>query len=79
MLQIYLFCNIKRVFAFINVANTFISLYQMTLVCIKTMEGSWVSCKKNNANKNSSVKRKNQARLIIVSNYTFCGKKVKFY
>ena len=51
----------------------------MTLVCIKTMERSWVSCKKNNANKNSSVKRKKQARLIIVSNYTFCGKKVKLY
>ena len=63
---------------YINVANTFLSLYQMTLVCIKTMEGSWVSCKKNNANKNSSVKRKKQARLLIVSDYTFCGKKSSF-
>ena len=43
---------------YINVANTFIPLYHMILLHIKTMEINCVSCKKNIANKNSSVKKK---------------------
>ena len=34
-----------------------------------------VSCKKNIANKNSSVKRTKQNRSMLVSNCAFCGKK----
>ena len=38
------------------------------------METYCVSCK-NTANKNSSVKRTKQNRLMLMSNYAFCDKK----
>ena len=34
-----------------------------------------VSCKKNTANENSSVKKTKQNRLILLSNCAVCGKK----
>ena len=39
------------------------------------METYCVSCKKITANKNSSVKRTKQNRLMPASNCTICGKK----
>ena len=39
------------------------------------METHCVSCKKNTANKNSSVRRTKQNRLMLVSNCAVCGKK----
>ena len=39
------------------------------------METYFVSCKKNTANKNSSVRRIKQNMLILLSNCTVCGKK----
>ena len=39
------------------------------------METYCVSCMKNNANKNSSVRRTKQNRLMLVSNCAICGKK----
>ena len=47
----------------------------MISVHIKTMETCCVSCKKNNANKNSSVRRTKQNRFMLVSNFANCGKK----
>ena len=39
------------------------------------MEAYCVSCKKNTANENSSVRRSKQNRLMLVSNCAICGKK----
>ena len=39
------------------------------------METYCVSCKKNTVNKNSSVRRTKQNRLMVVSNCAVCGKK----
>ena len=39
------------------------------------METYCVSCKKNTANKNSSVKRIKQNRLMLLLNCVVCGKK----
>ena len=39
------------------------------------METYCVSCKKNTANKNSSVRKTNQKKLMRVSNCAVCGKK----
>ena len=39
------------------------------------MEMYCISCKKNTANKNSSVKRTKQNRLRLFSNCVACGKK----
>ena len=39
------------------------------------MEKYCVSCKKNTADKYCSVRRTEQNRLMLVSNYTICGKK----
>ena len=39
------------------------------------METCCISCKKNNANENCSVRRTKQIRLIYVSNCAVCGKK----
>ena len=39
------------------------------------METYCISCKKNTANKNSSVRRTKQNRLILVSNYSASVKK----
>ena len=41
----------------------------------KVMETYCVSCKKITANKNSSVKRTKQNRLMPASNCTICGKR----
>ena len=41
----------------------------------KTKETYCVSCKKNTANKNSSFSRNKQNRLMLASNFAFCGKK----
>ena len=38
------------------------------------MESYCFSCKGNTANKNSSVKRTKQNRLILVSTWAICGK-----
>ena len=39
------------------------------------METYCVSCKKNTANENSSVRRTNQNRLMLLSNCSVCDKK----
>ena len=39
------------------------------------MEAHYVSRKKNNANKNSSVNRTKQNRLMFISTCAVCGKK----
>ena len=43
------------------------------------METYFVSCKKNTANKNSSVIRTNQKILMLISNCGGCGKKIEVY
>ena len=43
------------------------------------METYCVSCKKNTVNKNSSVRRTKQNRLMVVSNCAVCGKKIEFH
>ena len=43
------------------------------------METSYVSCKKNTANKKFSVKRTQQNRLMLVSDFTICSKKIMVY
>ena len=40
------------------------------------METYCVSCKKNTANKNSSVRKTKQNKLMLLSNCTVCGKKM---
>ena len=42
---------------------------------MKTIETYCVSCKKNNANQNSRVKKPKQNRLMLLLNCTVCGKK----
>ena len=39
------------------------------------METYCVSCKKNNANENSSVRKTKQNRLMLLSNCAICGNK----
>ena len=39
------------------------------------METYCVSCKKYTADENSSVRKTNQNRLMLFSNYPICGKK----
>ena len=39
------------------------------------METYCVSCRKYNANENSSVKKSKQNRLMLLSNFAICGKK----
>ena len=39
------------------------------------METYSVSCEKHTANKNSSVRKTNQNRLMLLSNCAICGKK----
>ena len=39
------------------------------------METYCLSCKKYAANENASVRKTKQNRLMVLSNYTFCGKK----
>ena len=39
------------------------------------METYCVSCKKNTANENSSVRKTKQNRLMLLSNWADCGKK----
>ena len=39
------------------------------------METYSVSCRKYNANENSSVKKSKQNRLMLLSNFAICGKK----
>ena len=41
----------------------------------KTMEAYCVNCKKSTANKNSSISRIKQNRLMALSNFAICGKK----
>ena len=49
------------------------------MYCIKTMELYFLSCKKNTANKNSSVRRTEQNRLMLVSKCAvWCKKKIRF-
>ena len=43
------------------------------------METYCVSCKKNTANKKFSVKRTKQNRLMLVSDFTICSKKIMVY
>ena len=43
------------------------------------METYCVSCKKYTANKNSSVRKTKQNRLMLSSNCADCGKKKNFY
>ena len=42
---------------------------------MKTIATYSISCKKNTANKNSTVRRTKQKRLMLVSNCAVCGKK----
>ena len=39
------------------------------------MKSYCVSCKKNTANKSSSVRKTKQNRLMFLSNFVVCGKK----
>ena len=41
---------------------------------MKTMQKQCVSCKKNTANQNSSVRRPKQNRLMILSIFAICGR-----
>ena len=41
---------------------------------VKTMEICFVSCKKNAASKNSSVRKAKQNRLMLLLNSVVCGK-----
>ena len=43
------------------------------------MEIYCVSCQKNTANENSSVKKSKQKRLMVLSNWAFCGKKTSTF
>ena len=43
------------------------------------METYCVNCKKNTANKNSSIREAKQDRLILLSNSTACGKKKSMF
>ena len=53
-----------------------ILLHRKTMVVHrKTMEMYCFTCKKNTGNKNSSVKRTKQNKLMLVSNCAVCGKK----
>ena len=40
------------------------------------METDCVGCKKNTANKSSSVRKTKQNRLMLVLNFAICGKKI---
>ena len=42
---------------------------------LKTIETCCISCKKYTANKNSSIRKTKQNRLMPLSNYLFCGNK----
>ena len=42
---------------------------------IKTMETYCISCKKNTANENLSVRKSKQNRLMLLSNCAVCSKK----
>ena len=42
---------------------------------MKTMETYCLRCKKNTANKNYSVRKTKQNRLMLTSNFTVSGKK----
>ena len=44
-------------------------------IIYKTIETYCVNCKKNTANENSSVRRTNQNRLMLLSNCSVCDKK----
>ena len=60
------------------VVKIFLAYYELScliLLPINTMETCCVSCKKNTANKNSSVKRIKQNRLMLLLNCVVCGKK----
>ena len=46
-------------------------------VYIKTMETYWTSFENNTVNKNSSVRRPKQNRLMFVSNCAACGNKLR--
>ena len=53
-----------------------ILLHRKTMVVHrKAMEMYCFTCKKNTGNKNSSVKRTKQNKLMLVSNCAVCGKK----
>ena len=43
------------------------------------METYCVSCKKNNTNENSSVRKNKENRLMLLSSCAFCGKKKSTY
>ena len=43
------------------------------------METYRVSCKKSTANKNSSVRKTKQKRLMLLSNCAVCGKKASTF
>ena len=49
------------------------------ILYIKTMETYCVSCKKYNANKNSSVKKTKQNKLMFSSNCAPCGKEKSIF
>ena len=46
---------------------------------METIETYCIIRKKNTANKNSSVEKTKQKRLMLLSNVAICGKKVDFY
>ena len=43
------------------------------------MEKYCISCKKYTANENSSVRKTNQNRLIVLSRYAICGKENQIF
>ena len=45
-------------------------------ILYKTMKTYCVSCQKNTAKKTSSVRKAKPNRLMLLSNYAVCGKKI---
>ena len=61
---------------YVNVTNNLILLYQIILLHIKTFETYFVGFMNNIANKNSTVKRTKQNRLIAVPDCAASSKKM---
>ena len=53
--------------------------YIYIYIYIKAMETYCVGCKKNTTNKNSSVKRTKQNRLMLASSCAICSKKKTWF
>ena len=59
----------------LQILYSLISKYQIILFHIKAIKAYCFSCMKITANKNSSVRRTKQSRLMFVLSCAICGKK----